>query len=164
MRSSKTWYGALLRLYPKPYYERFGDSMIQTFNDLYREQKATGKNSFRFTLWLFLETLFGIIREHLTYTLMQNKRLIAIFAGTAIILLIPLIAMQFTNEVNWELNDFVIAGALLLGTGLIYELVARNVQITKYRMVIGIALLFTMLLIWADLAVGIFNIPGISGS
>jgi hypothetical protein len=43
---------------------------------------------------------------------------------TVVLLLIPLIAMQFTNEVNWTLFDFVVAG-FILGTGFICELVIR---------------------------------------
>ena len=49
----------------------------------------------------------------------QNKRLIGIVLTVALLLLIPFIAMQFTNEVKWSLPDFVAAGVLLLGTGLL---------------------------------------------
>ena len=57
---------------------------------------------------------------------MQNKRLIIIVLISASLLLIPLITMQFTDEVNWILSDFVIAGALLLGTGLMIEACAKK--------------------------------------
>ena len=53
----------------------------------------------------------------------QNKRLFGIVISVAILLLIPLIAMQFSDQVNWKLADFVIAGVLLFGTGLICEFV-----------------------------------------
>ena len=33
--------------------------------------------------------------------------------GVALILSLPLVAMQFTDEVVWSLADFVLAGALL---------------------------------------------------
>lgn len=90
---------------------------------------------------------------------MKNKRLIIILLTPAILLLIPLIAMQFTDEVNWGLFDFVIAGALLLGTGLLFELVMRKINKTPYRIAISVALLLALLLIWAELAVGIFGTP-----
>jgi len=89
----------------------------------------------------------------------QNKRFTIIILTIAIILLIPLIAMQFTNEVNWTLYDFVVAGALLLSTGLICEFAIRKIKIIKYRIAICIALLVALLLIWAELAVGIFGTP-----
>ena len=90
---------------------------------------------------------------------MKDKRLILIVLTSAIILLIPLIAMQFTDEVNWTPSDFVVAGALLLGTGLMCELVMRKVKKIKYRIAICVALLVVLLLIWAELAVSIFGIP-----
>ena len=89
----------------------------------------------------------------------KNKRLIGIMITAALLLLIPLIAMQFTNEVNWTLFDFVVAGALLLGTGLMCELAIRKIHKMKYRIAICVALLAVFLLIWAELAVGIFGTP-----
>lgn len=75
------------------------------------------------------------------------------------LLLIPLIAMQFTHEVNWGPLDFVVAGVLLLAAGLVIDLVLRKVKNTNYRIAIIIALLIALLLIWAELAVGIFGTP-----
>ena len=90
---------------------------------------------------------------------MKDKRLIIIVLTSAILLLIPLIAMQFTDEVNWTLSDFVVAGVLLLGTCIMCELVIRKVKKIKYRIAICIALMVALLLIWAELAVGIFGTP-----
>ena len=59
---------------------------------------------------------------------MKGKRLIIIVLTAVILLLIPLIAMQFTDEVNWTLFDFVVMGILLLGTGLLCELVLRKMK------------------------------------
>ena len=94
---------------------------------------------------------------------MKNNRLKIILTVVFIILLVPLIAMQFTDEVNWTLGDFVVAGVLLLGTGLMCDLVIRKVKNVKYRIAICIALLLVLLLIWVELAVGIFGTP-FSGS
>jgi len=91
--------------------------------------------------------------------IIQNKRIIGIVITVALLLLIPLIAMQFTDEVNWTLIDFVVAGFLLLATGLMSELVIRKVNNIKYRIAICIALLVVLLLVWAELAVGIFGTP-----
>ena len=94
---------------------------------------------------------------------MNNKRLKIILLIVGSLLLIPLIAMQFSDEVNWTALDFVMAGALLLVTGLIVDLVMRKVKNTKYRIAILIIVLLGFLLIWAELAVGIFGTP-FSGS
>lgn len=90
---------------------------------------------------------------------MKNKRLKIILLTVVFLLLIPLIAMQFTVEVNWTLFDFVVAGALLLGTGLMIELVLRKIKNINYRIAISLALLIVLLIIWAELAVGIFGTP-----
>lgn len=90
---------------------------------------------------------------------MKNKRLIIILSTPVALLSIPLIAMQFTNEVNWSLFDFIIMGALLLGTGLLCELVLRSVKSTRNRIIVCVAILLGFLVIWAELAVGLFGTP-----
>jgi hypothetical protein len=89
---------------------------------------------------------------------MQNKVIIWIALATGLILLVPLLAMQFTDEVAWTLSDFVTAGALLFGTGLTFVLAARKTR--KYRAVIGIALAAALIYVWAELAVGVFTTWG----
>ena len=152
-------YARLLRLYPKPYRERFGEEMEQTFNDLCRERREAGDGLFGFVLWVFAETSAGIIRENIALVLMQNitRRLIVWAVVVALILLIPLVAMQFTSEVNWTLSDFVFAGVLLFGTGLTYELVARKAGGIAYRAAVGVALAAAFLLVWINGAVGIIG-------
>lgn len=94
---------------------------------------------------------------------MQNKRLIGIVLTVALLLLIPFVAMQFTDEVNWSLADFVVAGVLLLGTGLMCELVMRKVPKREHRLAICGVILLAFVLVWIELAVGIFGSP-IAGS
>jgi len=89
----------------------------------------------------------------------QNKRLIGIVLTAALLLFIPFIAMQFTNDVNWNLFDFIVAGVLLFGTGLTCEFVMRKVKKMKHRIAICAGILVMLLLIWAELAVGIFGTP-----
>jgi hypothetical protein len=52
---------------------------------------------------------------------------------TTAVLLLPLVAMQFTEEVNWSLFDFVFGAALLGGTGLLLELAVRKPSRIAYR-------------------------------
>lgn len=88
-----------------------------------------------------------------------NKRIIGIITTVAIILSIPLIAMQFTDEVNWTLSDFIIAGLLLLGTGFLLELVVRKISKKQNRIIWYSIIIAILLLIWIELAVGIFGTP-----
>ena len=89
----------------------------------------------------------------------QNKRLTGILLAVTVVLLVPFIAMQFTTEVVWILSDFVVAGGLLLGTGLLCEFVLRKVKKAKHRIMLCGAILMVLLLIWAELAVGLFGTP-----
>jgi len=74
--------------------------------------------------------------------------------GTALLLLIPLVAMKFTTEVNWTPADFAVAGLLLFGAGLAYVLVARMGSNGSYRLGAGVAVAAGLLLVWGNLAVG----------
>jgi hypothetical protein len=80
--------------------------------------------------------------------------------GTGLLLLIPLVAMRFTNEVDWSLTDFALMGALLFGTGLAFELVARRARSLPHRAAFAVALGTTFLLVWVNLAVGIIGDVG----
>ncbi|RPI14263.1 MAG: hypothetical protein EHM58_16735 [Ignavibacteriae bacterium] len=86
---------------------------------------------------------------------MLNKRIIIVFIVTGLILLIPLVAMQFTGEVNWSLFDFVFAAILLLSTGLVFEHAMRKANNLAYKAAAAIAIGTAFLLIWSNLAVGI---------
>ena len=76
-----------------------------------------------------------------------------------IILLIPFIAMQLTNEVNWSVFDFIIMGAMLTITGLLGEIIFKKVKKYKHRVVLYVVVAIIFLLTWAELAVGIFGTP-----
>ncbi|MCF6402903.1 hypothetical protein L3C95_09855 [Chitinophaga filiformis] len=89
----------------------------------------------------------------------QNKRLAGIILTAGLLLLVPLIAMQFTSEVKWTLSDFIVAGFLLFGAGLLLELIMRRAKSLQSRLVLCVVLFVVFFLIWAELAVGIFGTP-----
>lgn len=82
-----------------------------------------------------------------------------ILSVTLLLLCIPIIAMQFTDEVQWELLDFVIAAIIIGALGTIVALLWRKVKNKRYfwLLVLLVGVLFTLL--WAELAVGLFNTP-----
>jgi hypothetical protein len=101
-----------------------------------------------------------------TETMLNNtrkQRLVTTFVIVAFMLTIPLVATQFSNEVNWNGFDFLVMGILLLSSGLSIEFISRKVKSIKWRIGISIAMLILLFLIWAELAVGIFGSP-ITGS
>ena len=85
---------------------------------------------------------------------------VAAWAAAALLLLLPLFAMQVTDQVVWDVADFAVFGALLLGVGVTYELAARNTGDTAYRAAVGVALAAAFLLVWMNLAVGIIGDSG----
>lgn len=88
-----------------------------------------------------------------------NQRLSIFMLSAALILMIPFLAMRFSSEVNWSAFDFAAAGILLFGTGLLAEITLRVVKNNRYRLLLVAGLLALLLLVWAELAVGVFGTP-----
>lgn len=86
-----------------------------------------------------------------------TKNVLFVVLGAALILLVPLVAMQFTDEMAWDLADFVLAGALLVGTGLTYVMLARKLSNTRHRAIVGVVFALALFLVWVELAVGIIG-------
>lgn len=82
---------------------------------------------------------------------------VAVWSLAALLLLLPVAAMQFTDEVNWGPADFIIFGAMLLAACGIYELAARITGSRAYRAAVGVAVATAFILIWINLAVGIIG-------
>ena len=89
----------------------------------------------------------------------SNQRLYLFLSIAGLLLLLPLIAMQFTSEVNWQPGDFAVMGGMLLGLSLGIEWALRKVKRTRSRLILGVSLVVLFLLAWAELAVGIFGTP-----
>ena len=150
-------YRKLLRFYPKHYREQFAESMDQSFHDLLKERIDMNKRLAGFALWIFFETLIGILKDNVSNIRLQINRVIRLSITVAVLLAIPLVAMRFTNELAWTPFDFLAAGALLFGSGLLFEWLSCRFKIGAYRYAVGIALLSALLLIWMNLAVGIIG-------
>jgi hypothetical protein len=82
---------------------------------------------------------------------------IALWGAAALMLLLPLIAMQFTDEVNWDETDFIVFGAMLFGACGAFELAARMTGNIAYRAAVGVAVVAAFILIWINLAVGVIG-------
>jgi hypothetical protein len=81
----------------------------------------------------------------------------AVWGAAALLLLLPLVAMQVTDEADWDLADFVTFGAMLVTAGGAYELAARQTGNHAYRAAVGVALVTAFILVWMNLAVGIIG-------
>jgi len=153
----RRWYTALLGLYPRRFHERFGEPMAQTFHDLLRERAEAGNGVFGCALSMYIDTFGGIVSENKSAVAARHNNVIRVVVATACILLLPLIAMQFTDEVAWSPADFAVAGILLLGAGLTYLWVAGKGSDVMYRIAVGVAVAAGLLLVWMNLAVGLIG-------
>lgn len=90
---------------------------------------------------------------------MKSKSIIRSVLIAELLLLVPLVAMQFTTEVNWGVSDFIVVGVLLAGIGVAYQLIATGLRGNSRQAAFGILLAAVILLIWIELAVGIFGTP-----
>lgn len=88
---------------------------------------------------------------------MMNKKWVVF--SPLILLLLPLIGMFVSNEINWSIFDFIIMGILILSMSFGIKQVLKATKNIKYRMLIIGIILIVFLLVWAELAVGIFGTP-----
>ena len=103
-------YRKLVNLYPQGFKERLGESMEQTFQDLWNEKRQTKKGLFDFVLWTFIETAMGIFREHLLLispgdvmqTILKTSGSSALIS---LLLILPFMIMEVFNRRNLN-EDF----------------------------------------------------------
>lgn len=77
-------------------------------------------------------------------------------AAVLLLLMIPAVAMQFTDEVNWGMEDFAAAGGLLFCAGMAFPIAARLFRNRTHRAVAIALVLAVVAAVWAHLAVGLF--------
>lgn len=109
------------------------------------------------TIFLFIYFVFQS-----TFNMTRKTQKISLVI-VGLLLMIPLVVMQFTKEVTWTLSDFIIMGILLLFTSFSIEYCYYRFKNTSQKIAIILGILLLFLVIWAELAVGIFNSP-IAGS
>jgi hypothetical protein len=146
-------YKKLLNLYPRGFRERLGESMQQTFNDLYKERKQQAEQGlFGFVLWTFIETAIGIIRERVLLikemTLMKNA--LTNLSSSAIIsflLVLPFMILEWATRSNLPRSNLDITGYVTMWLLpmlfiLILMPIVRNIRAGKKFMANPIFLLF----------------------
>jgi hypothetical protein len=89
--------------------------------------------------------------------LFWNRWRLAAWGTAAALILLPLLAMQFTQEVNWGTEDFAFATVMVVGVGVTYELAVRMTGNRAYRAGAAVALVAAFVLVWANAAVGIIG-------
>lgn len=83
------------------------------------------------------------------------KLLVGVGCATGMLLLIPLVAMQFTDEVSWTPGDFIVAAGLLFGAGAAIAAGIARRRKPVYRLVIVALVALGLAVVWVELAVGV---------
>jgi hypothetical protein len=150
-RRYRTWYAMLLRLYPRPFRERFGEGMAQTFHDLCREHRDARRGLFGFALWIFCETLVGIVKENTIHMSELGKTMLRVALVALGLLMVPLVASQVVEGWNWDARGFVFVYVLFFATGMAFALIARKMDAWTYKAGVGLALLAGFVLGWGNM-------------
>jgi hypothetical protein len=96
------------------------------------------------------------VKQKFDDVISRNRIFIWIAVATGVILLVPLIAMRFTAEVDWDGSDFIVMGCLLFGTSSAFVLAARGAP-RRHRVILACMFATAFLYLWAELAVGVFT-------
>lgn len=75
------------------------------------------------------------------------------------LLLLPLFGTLLSDGVNWSNADFFLMGAGLLAVGIDIDLILRRTETQKNRLLLIGGLIGLFLLVWVELAVGLFGSP-----
>lgn len=109
-----------------------------------------------------MESITLLLEDKMNTTLVARRPAVSIAVAVALLLMVPLVAMQFSEGVVWSLFDFLTAGVLLFSVGMTAYLIYQKLDRT-YRIMALLALAVAFFFIWAELAVGVFGSP-VAGS
>ena len=169
-----TLYKRLLNLYPENFRAQLGESMEQTFNDLYNEKSQHAQHKwFGFVLWTFVETAIGIVREHalLIKEINLMKNILTNLGSstiTSFLLLIPFMILEWATRsdaprTNASMMLWVILWLLSMMFLVILIPVVRNVRAGNILMANSVSLLprvvFLVVLAWMWVALIIDQMP-----
>lgn len=80
-----------------------------------------------------------------------------LWASAGALLIVPAAAMVFTSEVNWGTEDFAAFGLMFTVICLVVEAAWHWIAVPSNRFAAIVLAVVLFLIIWAELAVGLFN-------
>ena len=147
----QAWYAMLLRLYPRPFRDRYGEGMAQSFHDLCRERRDANRGLFGLALWIFFETSRGIIMENTTHMARMSKTMLRVALVSLGLLMVPLVASRVVEGWNWPAGAFVRVYVLFFATGMAYAVIARKMGEWTYKAGVGVAIVAGFALGWSTM-------------
>jgi hypothetical protein len=156
------WVWVYTRNLPGPVAERRIDEIDADLHDHIAHERARGTGDRRIALGIAARMLRGLAADVSWRGQRTSRPARRIALATALILLVPLVAMQFTDEVDWGVADFVLAGLLLGGAGLLlHRLATRKAGSLAFRVVAGALAVAAIVLGEADDAPGLVAFGGL---
>jgi hypothetical protein len=168
------WVRFYTRNLPAPVAERRRGEIDADLHDHIAHERARGTGERRIAIGIASRMLRGLAADLSWRGRSRTTAYGRVALVTACILLVPLVAMQFTDEVDWGVFDFVFAGLLLGGAGMLIQLSVRTPGNVVYRVVaaaLGVAaialgqaddapglVLFGLLLILGTVALTLRNV------
>jgi len=157
------WVRFYTRELPTPLAQRRIDEIDADLHNHIAHERSQGNSDRRIALSILSRMVRGLAADASWHGRHAKgpayRSTIRIVFAAAFILSLPLLAMQITDEVAWGPADFAVAGALIVGTGLLARAAARKAGDLAYRAAVGVALAAGFLLVWMNLAVGIIGEP-----
>jgi hypothetical protein len=159
------WVRFYTRDLPTPAAQRRMEEIDADLHDHIAHERSHGTSDRRIALSILSRMVRGLRadaswRDERATHKTAYRSAVGVARATALILLLPLLAMQFSDEVVWGPGDFVAAGVLLFSAGLTYRLVIRKVGNNTYRLAVGVAVAAALLLVWLVGAVGVIGEDG----
>jgi hypothetical protein len=133
------WVRFYTRDLPAPIAERRIDEIDADVHDHIAHDRAGGTSDRRIVLGILSRMVRGLAADaswhdrHTSDTKIGTRSMLRVAVVTGIILLIPLVAMQFSEGWDWQPGDFLFIGALLAGAGLLLELAVKNPGNMRFR-------------------------------
>ena len=155
------WVRFYTRELPTPVARRRADEIGADLHDQIAHERARGTSDRRIALSLFSRMVRGLPADASWrgHHAKANRSTIGTVLAPVSILVLPLLAMQLTDEMAWGVFDFVLAAVLLMGIGLLYALV-RKAGNLAYRAAVGIAIATALFLVWMVGALGVIGETG----
>lgn len=156
------WVRFYTRKLPAPVAQRRIDEIAADVHDHIEHERAAGTSDRRIALGILSRMARGLAADAAWRSrhVPAYRSTIRLVLATTLLLSVPLVAMQFSDDVAWTASDFVFAGTVLIGTGLLYQVAARRAGDLGYRMAAAVGLGSALMLVWAIGAVGVIGEDG----
>jgi peptidoglycan/LPS O-acetylase OafA/YrhL len=133
------WVRLYTRDLPAPVAERRIGEIDADLHDHIAHERARGTSERRIAAGIVARMVRGLRADaswhdrHSCGTKIGTRSIVRVALVTAVILLIPLVAMQFNADWDWQPGDFVVIGTLLASSGLLVELALKNPRNIRFR-------------------------------